>query len=246
MSWKKRTIFKRCVSILLIIALIPIADFSGVVAYAETADNGLLKNITLKAEVNAQGNVELQWNKVTGASKYVINKNGDELTSIDSSDIESNNSKDLLYIDKETEANKEYTYIVVAFNTNDDKLGTCDAVNVKMPEELVISGNYTLDRNMTVYNLKQTWGTLNLNGYTLNICKEYSHNGGILSVGEGIINCYGKYTSASNAEIVMDNANGKITFYEDITWGSSNGSRIENGVIEAKKDVSYTDGGRFV
>lgn len=216
MNFKKRTIFKRCISILLVIALIPVGNFVGVrEAYAETTDNALEKNITLSANLNKEGNIELQWNRSSEASKYVINRNGEELKSIDNDTSATN---DVLYVDKDLEANKEYTYAVVAFNSTDDKLGTCETVTVSTPEELNISGDYTLDRNMTVYRVNQNGGSITLNGYTLNICKDYTHNRGNLYIGEGTVNCYGNYTGNGYAYIDMNNANGKLNVSGKFTW----------------------------
>ena len=116
MNFKKRTIFKRCISILLVIALIPVGNFVGVrEAYAETTDNALEKNITLSANLDKEGNIELQWNRSSEASKYVINRNGEELKSIDNDTSATN---DVLYscevfIGPEKES---YVYEVYDFN----------------------------------------------------------------------------------------------------------------------------------
>ena len=241
----KKTIFKRCISILLVIALLPVGNFVGAKdAYAETTDNALEKNITLSAKLNKEGNIELQWNRNTDASKYILNRNGEELKVIEN---DMTASSEALYVDKDLEANKEYIYVVIAYSSTDDKLGTCEAVTVSTPEELNVNSDYTLDRDMTVYSLNHTGGTINLNGYTLNICKDYTHSRGNLEVGEGTINCYGNYSSGRYAYINMDNANGKLYVKGNFTWGGyDRTSNFQNGVIEVKDDVTFDNNSRFI
>ena len=101
-------------------------------------------------------------------------------------------------------------------------------------EDLILSENLTLSSDIDVNNMSFNNGTLDLNGYQLNVHGNFNISGGTINVNKGYINCSGNIEFSSRSSLVMDNINDYILVGGDFIWNQGNNNNISSGTIEIK------------
>lgn len=152
-------------------------------------------------------------------------------------DDEDYDSNQISYTDENTEAAAEYTYYVVA-RKGEEKIAKCMDAVISMPNNLTITGDYTLTEDLTVYSIVQTAGTLNLNGHMLKVCKDYVNNtnwdGGIV-FSNGAMECYGNFNIGGYyIPFKMASANDYLYVRGDFNMLSDYRNDFSNGMIETE------------
>ncbi|MBQ4536381.1 MAG: PKD domain-containing protein, partial [Lachnospiraceae bacterium] len=206
--------------------------------------------ITLTAEVDECAVVQLEWseyepeegqeNDTLSSTYYEIFRDGEKIATVDDT---------YTYADETGIAGETYLYVIEARNEAGEMLVGSNAVEVTMPEALVVSSNVILTEDLKVYTLELTEGTLNLNGYTLQVCKDYKQTNGVLYFNNGALYCQGNFTVQEGykkyAYIRMEHPRDYLYIGGDGAFynGSYFVNSITDGLIEIKgnlnTDTSY-------
>ena len=196
-----------------------------------------VQEINLSGAMDDHGGVQLSFIAIEAEDiQYEIYRNDTLLST-----LSAGAGEPVTYSDSQVEGSQTYSYRVEAKSGQNDTLQVSNAIEVAMPEALVVRSNYTLTDNLTVYSLKLEGGTLNLNGYTLKVCRDYTQTGGDLRFDEGMLCCYGDFAVHSYSYLYMNKANDYLYVEGDILFQNVYGGRIQltNGVMEVKGN--YTD-----
>lgn len=106
-------------------------------------------------------------------------------------------------------------------------------------EDLLITSEYRLEQDMTVNNLTITAGSLDLNGYQLEVRGDIQHSYGAVYFHEGTLLCEGNYTMENRGYLSMQNSKDTLFVNGDFTVQSDESSYgISSGVIEIKGDFT--------
>ena len=231
---KYNRVLKRITAVILAVAMLPLsdiaqADIRGTLekVYADEERNEIIQ---LTGEMDSTGNVSLKWESPDESSyQYKIYKNGEMIAE----------TAELSYLDVDTEAGGEYIYEVIVYQSGSaegnkaqgglneggenqggtaesewTEYGTSNRIVIQMPEALVIDGDYTLDKNMSVYSLDIQSGCLDLNGFELKVCKDAQIDGKI-KFSRGKLIC--------NSDILFDeDASCSMRYEEDYLYVGGN------------------------
>jgi hypothetical protein len=128
---------------------------------------------SLTDEENAS--VTLTWEPVTDATGYLIIRNGEEIANVAIT----------TFTDTNLESGTLYEYTVKAYNANNESL-LSEPVYISMGyEDLILTSNFTLTKNMVCKNLNLNGGTLDLNGYKLLVNGNLLQSAGTLYINKG-------------------------------------------------------------
>ena len=105
-------------------------------------------------------------------------------------------------------------------------------------EDMTITENISLDKDIEVNNLTIQGGTVNLNGHVLKVHKNIVQSYGTITYNTGSLYCYGDYTIKNSARVNMTTANDYLYVEGNLTWENNSYSynTVTNGVIELKGD----------
>ncbi|MBO4981087.1 MAG: PKD domain-containing protein, partial [Lachnospiraceae bacterium] len=195
--------------------------------------NGALE---LSGEMSDDGVIKLEWSPLgEEAAQYEIFRN-DTLLSV----IEIAEETETIFEDSQIVESQSYIYQVQAKNGQGEVLGVSNAVEVQVPAALVISENYTLTENLQVFSLELSSGTLNLNGYTLKVCKDYWQKSGTLNFNDGSLYCQGNFT-VDGGSVLMQSVNDYLYVGGNIAWvNNGKGTAVNSGEIELKGNFKAT------
>ncbi|MDE7430499.1 MAG: fibronectin type III domain-containing protein, partial [Lachnospiraceae bacterium] len=164
-----------------------------------------IKILKLSGQIDDSGNVYLSWYKTQeyDSSIYRIYRNGNMLAETSKASYE----------DCDTKAGEVYHYEIRMYQqaegvnpeVPDDglrELGNSNKIDIQMPVALVIDGDYVLDKKMKVYSLDIKSGCLDLNGYSLEVCKNVTVDGRI-KFNKGTLICNSDIRFEQNASCDM-------------------------------------------
>ena len=198
------------------------------------------QRILLYAAVTEEGNAFLEWEDETEqAVLYRIYRDGILLA-----ELENDGSSNHFYCDASLEAAQEYAYSVCAVNGEEQVVVTGNEARVQTLDAMIITSDYTLSEDLSLFSLTLNGGTLNLNGHVLNVQKDYIQNNAALVFNGGVINCYGDYlVNDYYARVIMNNANDYLYVGGNLTLKNNGGTwygEYSNGMIEVKGNFSGT------
>ena len=179
------------------------------------------------ARMQNNADVLLTWDAIEGGATYSIYR--DDILLYQTQIGEEKR----FYCDIQTEAGKTYHYSLVVEEESGAVLYTSESLEIVIPEALTIDKDFTLTEDMTVYSVTVTKGTVNLNGHTLKVCKDYSQSYGSLNFSEGLLYCYENFRLSGTTSVSMCNANDYLYVGKSIFWNSKSDARLTNGVIDA-------------
>ena len=260
----KRETLKRIVAIVLVIVMLPVSEWvdTGIFnknnskAYADEVVNEAeqpenvktFENIiTLESKIGDKGEVCLKWNDINGNNQN-DKKNYTYLIFRDNKIIASTN--DIEYSDYNTESDGHYTYKVIVYLDENGVYGTSQDVSIDMPGDLSIDKDYTMNRDIAVYNLDIMKGNLDLNGYTLTVYGNVNAEEGYLLFNKGKLKCGGNVTFENNSDCKMIYSSDEMIVRGNLTCNSETDDRrykFKNGRIDlygdftAAKDVQFSD-----
>lgn len=260
----KRETLKRIVAIVLVIVMLPVSEWvdtgifnknnsktyaDEVVNEAEQPENvKTFENIiTLESKIGDKGEVCLKWNDINGNNQN-DKKNYTYLIFRDNKIIASTN--DIEYSDYNTESDGHYTYKVIVYLDENGVYGTSQDVSIDMPGDLSIDKDYTMNRDIAVYNLDIMKGNLDLNGYTLTVYGNVNAEEGYLLFNKGKLKCGGNVTFENNSDCKMIYSSDEMIVRGNLTCNSETDDRrykFKNGRIDlygdftAAKDVQFSD-----
>ncbi|MCI5621097.1 MAG: DUF6531 domain-containing protein, partial [Lachnospiraceae bacterium] len=183
------------------------------------------QGFTAKMQNNAD--VLLTWNEIEGGAAYSLYR--DDILLYQTQIGE----EKWFYYDIKTEAGETYHYTLVVEAENGEVIYTSEPIEALIPESLTIDEDFTLTEDMTVYSVTVTKGTVNLNGHTLKVCKDYSQSYGSLNFSEGLLYCYENFRLSGTTGVSMCNTNDYLYVGKSTFWNSKSDAKLTNGVIEA-------------
>ncbi|SDJ61476.1 hypothetical protein SAMN04487760_109122, partial [Lachnospiraceae bacterium G41] len=202
------------------------------------AESVEIVNLELEAVINECGNAVLDWKKIANEDiEYFVYRN-DEL--IDSFSLDNEEGESVSYIDTKTAGGTEYTYKVEG-KAADVIYGESDEFVVKTPDVLELNSDYTLTSNMTVFEIKQHAGQLNLNGFELTVCKNYVTDGynSRLYLNGGSFICNGDlYINYYYSYITMTNAQDYLYVKGNVNFNNNDYNDLSNGIFEVAGNVN--------
>ena len=215
-------------------------------------------DLGLKAELNECADSVLTWNKAElENAEYSVYRNDELIDSFSIDESEENEETEdgeesedeglVTYVDSNTTADTEFSYKVV-LKVGETVYSESEIASVKTPEALILGRNeyHTLSSDLTVFEVKQDYGSsLDLNGYTLTICKNYmvQNYHTFLHLNKGSLICRGnidRKESWDEINVFMENPQDYILVEGNATIDFDTQTVLTNGVLEVCGDlVSY-------
>ncbi len=194
-----------------------------------------LEKQDLSGSMDECANVWLSWSACEEELQYEIYKDDVLLVTVPGKGLSV-----MGYRDTETEAGAVHRYRIKGKSNDNRYVMITDEVSIQIPETLVISEDYSLTQDTTVYSVKHIDGVFYLNGFDLTVCKDYVATGGELRKANSQIDCKGDFEIDG---YVID------TYYSDTIWYiagdiKSNESNfdIKYGKLELKGSLAVTGG----
>lgn len=136
----------------------------------------------------------------------------------------------------------DYSNVVMATEVNDTSVSSENKETDKNEyTDLEIKEDYNLKEDIEIGNLKQTSGTINLNGHIMKIHGDYISTGGELQIAGGSVYCSGQINLGRYSYIKMNDVNDYMFADSGISILSAySENQITNGVIETKGELNIT------
>ena len=223
---------------------------------AEQAALALLEQVILPVEIalptenlettisnTDQGEILLSWPIVEEAASYEIYRDQLRIKTVNADETEDGESL-LWYRDNMTDPGNTYAYKVFALDAEGNVISAGEELEGSIAPELIITSDYTLNQDMTVYSAEVKNGSLNLNGHILTVQNDYVQSAGMLYVNKGSL-LVGQdmtmYRSSLNMTDYSDSVLVNGTFnYQGYT------DTLIDGTLECKGDFLVENDGKFL
>lgn len=246
-----RTLWKRGLALILTLAILPYdclnPGMSQTVYAAEETEQIPAEPETpeveqegpFRAEMQENADVLMEWEPVEGGVNYSLYR--DDIVLYQTQPGE----EKWVYCDMQTEAGESYHYYLVVTNETGEEVYHSDDVELTIPEVLTIEKDFTLTEDMTVYSVTVTGGTVNLNGHTLQVCKDYSQSAGKLKFSQGLLYCYENFRLSGGVDVSMEHPNDYLYVGKTVFWDADGYSSLTDGTIEAAGNFYVYSRARF-
>ncbi len=265
---------KRVIATILVITLLPIADFQ-----TAFAANVSTYEVSGNEEIVVGGNAEVSGNEedISGGDETVSDAEEEivivemELSvgiyekatsTLDWEEVEEasyyeiyrgeellGTTEEVMYKDSTISADNDYEYRVVAYNEEGNVIGE-GSDTLEVPANMTLtSQTLTLTENTEVFNLTSAKSTINLNGYTLTVYGDMALNeSSTFIMNQGACYCYGYFNVGTYSTVNMSKTNDYLLVYGDTVWNNSSSSynTLTNGVLEVKGDFYQQKYASFV
>ncbi|MBQ3584404.1 MAG: hypothetical protein IJA27_06795, partial [Lachnospiraceae bacterium] len=247
-----KRVWKKVTAILLVCTMMPFSDLAQADIYEtltkvyadeetqNTQEDSTVK-LTLEGEMDGNANNILSWKQAEEVEElgeiksYQIYRDGVKIAE----------TTECTYTDTCTGAGETYCYQVQAEVETTTIFS--NEIDLQMPEALVIDSDYRLEENMQVYCVDIQSGSLDLNGYNLEVCRDVNVNG-MLKFNKGILVCGGDIRFQKGAECRMRYDDDYLYVggdFRDEEFKRENTVAFENGKIVLKGNFKVNHGMLF-